>query len=744
MSRPITPPPTDKRFHDPSIKNTPTISRRTHGTIFHQSLLADRRLYNLLDNNGKVILVSPEYFFNAVIPLVSTSRVDTVIEGLQAAGLIVDGRWCAFPQDPSKSRKNEIETFNPLIEITDAIATLGAGKDRASLVTYESNPYAIPYSSLRQNSTHPDGYFILKERNGNRWIDISVTAEFKKANGYEQVTDNINKMVWSLLQASRDDARKRCTFGFTIEDTDMRCWYWNRGTLLVTEPFNFITEELGWDTTMKRLKTDPNVLDITVRSATKRKSVYRTIKMLSDYRTDSLVGRGTRVWEAVRLEKGQPVGPHCALKDVWVEVDRRREGDILRDILDTDTPTKDLKKFFFTVNRDGDVLVQDGRPDDTFSVMMRGQLLPDDVLAFDLTPPAPAPILSESSKMATGSPAAWEEVKVVRMEPSLPCAKRHYRIVFKEVCKPIWEETSLHTIFQKLGQAVYALNMMHTSGWVHRDVSTSNILIDATGRARLADVEHARHTHDTSSMHPVRTGNADFMAVEVAQNQYLFRSKENIVPQRIESNPKAAPCLSTDFDDPSSSQKSTLRVDTPPPPVYIIMPKFPEKPTATTFKFWYNSLHDMESIIWIVLYFVVKRSLVIHDNNFNATKQNNLAALLVFSNSTARQEFLKDATLRLLSDLHPSVHAVTTALSAWVAKLVSEYEKVEKDISSISHLVANGLCTLIHQDIRTICQMNQLCDVQIVPVRRVVEKRDGDDSKENCDIQARTAAIKGS
>ncbi len=85
-------------------------------------------------------------------------------------------------------------------------------------------------------------------------------------------------------------------------------------------------EELGWDTTMKRLKTDPNVLDITVRSATKRKAVYRTIKMLSDYRTDSLVGRGTRVWEVVRLKKGQPVGPHCALKDVWVEVDRRRKA----------------------------------------------------------------------------------------------------------------------------------------------------------------------------------------------------------------------------------------------------------------------------------------------------------------------------------------------------------------------------------------------------------------------------------
>ncbi len=135
----------------------------THSTMFHQSILENRRLCNLLDNNGKVILVSPEYFFDAVIPSVSTSRVDTVIEGLQAAGLIVDGRWRAFAQDPSKSPKNEIETFKPLIEIADAIATLGACKDRASLVKYESNPNAIPTSSLHQNSTRPDGYFIRKK-----------------------------------------------------------------------------------------------------------------------------------------------------------------------------------------------------------------------------------------------------------------------------------------------------------------------------------------------------------------------------------------------------------------------------------------------------------------------------------------------------------------------------------------------------------------------------------------------------
>ena len=36
------------------------------------------------------------------------------------------------------------------------------------------------------------------------------------------------------------------------------------------------------------------------------------------------------------------------------------------------------------------------------------------------------------------------------------------------------------------------MKVMHQSGWVHRDLSVGNILIDATGGARLVDLEYAK------------------------------------------------------------------------------------------------------------------------------------------------------------------------------------------------------------------------------------------------------------
>ncbi len=178
-------------------------------------------------------------------------------------------------------------------------------------------------------------------------------------------------------------------------------------------------------------------------------------------------------------------------------------------------------------------------------------------------------------------------------------------------------------------------------------------------------------------------------------------------------------------------------MDTPPPPVVIIMQNFPE-PAPTALNFWYNPLHDMESFIWIVLYFVVKRGLVIHDN-FDPAKQNELAALLFFSDSAQRRNFLLDVRAYHLNDLHPSVHVVVMALSQWIDKLVTEHREAEKDVSAITHQVASGLYTVIHQNIRTILQTKQLLSVEILPVRKIVEKRDGD-AKESCDVQIGTTS----
>ena len=43
------------------------------------------------------------------------------------------------------------------------------------------------------------------------------------------------------------------------------------------------------------------------------------------------------------------------------------------------------------------------------------------------------------------------------------------------------------------------------AGWVHRDVSTGNVLVDTAGKVRLADFEYAKKLDEESNSHDVRT-----------------------------------------------------------------------------------------------------------------------------------------------------------------------------------------------------------------------------------------------
>lgn len=41
-----------------------------------------------------------------------------------------------------------------------------------------------------------------------------------------------------------------------------------------------------------------------------------------------------------------------------------------------------------------------------------------------------------------------------------------------------------------------ALGLLHRAGWVHRDISKGNIMVDDSGHARLADLEYAKLMDD--------------------------------------------------------------------------------------------------------------------------------------------------------------------------------------------------------------------------------------------------------
>ncbi|KAI0946838.1 hypothetical protein AcW1_010392 [Taiwanofungus camphoratus] len=378
------------------------------------------------------------------------------------------------------------------------IAMAGGLGGNGRLLDFENNPNHTPKSELRDSTSHPDGYLILRDKqDGVHWTDIALCAEYKEGKSINDRNDNVQKIVWGMHHCMRDDPRRRFTIGLTIEDTDTRLWFCSRSETLVTELFNFMTtvvhiflslmyaspHEVGWDPMICPIMDSKGKVlldsdgkrrfDITVRLADGTNVVYRTIKILADFGADAPQGRGTRVWEAKKLENGEECGEPVVLKDSWIDSDRTREGVLYGELRDSDTSTdfqNAMKTFIMTAICNGDVYIN-GEVDDTQMLMTRGQRIPRDCSKFtvQLTRP-PAAQFSHSSRLATGYHHSPEEYRGKHSAPPrVYHPKTHYQIVFKEVCKPISTVTSLATVFKLLSQAIFA---QETSSWTRRRMSS--------------------------------------------------------------------------------------------------------------------------------------------------------------------------------------------------------------------------------------------------------------------------------
>ena len=239
--------------------------------------------------------------------------------------------------------------------------------------------------------------------------------------------------------------------------------------------------QLGFDPTMAPITQPDGSLqyDITVRSEAGDEQVYRTRKLLSSNVADRITGRGTCIWEVIRLEKGVEVGDSAVLKEAWVDEYRLREGNIIAQIRKcaVDDATKsDVQKVLLMVLTHGDVAVE-GLRDCT-----RTMVLPD----------------------GDEHNGPVDDLK----SPSISSRRQiHYRIVFKELCKPLREETSLKTVFGVLADAsngtssfcthlsLYepklGLLALHKCGWVHGDISVGNLLMYGT-EVKIIDLEYTQ------------------------------------------------------------------------------------------------------------------------------------------------------------------------------------------------------------------------------------------------------------
>lgn len=210
-----------------------------------------------------------------------------------------------------------------------------------------------------------------------------------------------------------------------------------------------------------------------------------TKKTLTDYKSDPIIGRATRVWKTYR--EGDESKSSVVLKDIWLDSDAELEGDLQETLIKalgtltkhprdddnandeqrrkfTEKPNypqayaiEDPAKYFLTVVKHGLVKIN-GVVDDTRKLMMRGNNLPSEKIYRAVPLPARAvrATISGSERVYSvgGTPRTHEEadaplrmrkVKLARSQP-----KKHYRIVFREVGTPLHDLTSFKDIFKAL------------------------------------------------------------------------------------------------------------------------------------------------------------------------------------------------------------------------------------------------------------------------------------------------------
>lgn len=185
--------------------------------------------------------------------------------------------------------------------------------------------------------------------------------------------------------------------------------------------------QLGWDTSMRRLPDENFDIDIVSDGQIR---TYRTQDMLID---KAPLGKGTRVWKAVRVEHGKETGPVVVLKDCWVSPKIPREGENIRRIREAIIAHdgQSAARLLLDVEWDGDVLVNGDEATPDYTLPLQREAVVRDPVAIDQQSVQP-----DISKVAASN-------RLI-----------HYRIVLAPVGKrPVSHETFLPIIYRALSNA---------------------------------------------------------------------------------------------------------------------------------------------------------------------------------------------------------------------------------------------------------------------------------------------------
>ncbi|KAF8877518.1 hypothetical protein BD779DRAFT_1803940 [Infundibulicybe gibba] len=543
--------------------------------------------------------------------------------------------WSAFPTTPRASELGEKEIFQGFQQVVEAIAT---ATGYSKINSYLTEPKTAPLSK-RNNKPRPDGFFVLGDvagATGPSWPKIICSAAFRRSRGKGECEDNAKKTMWSLYQVMREDARRRFTFGITIEDTSTRLWFASRSIILVSRHFNFMKkpeplirmiifliyaskEQLGYDMTMHRNQSQL-AIDLGGRTS-------QTKELLADFAADSPLGRGTRFWSGLFI--GDPERKQAALKDCLVECDRELEGDVLiahrrgyGKLGNSSKPNFNEKMIMHAKTT-----LMGGVEGDTQTMMNGNSWVVDRWLDLKHNPKQPC---WGSCVASTSIGLDPQEVKCTAHDELNFKKRRHYHISFEEVGKPLHQVVSLRDYVTALRDIVIVIEVLRQFGCVHLNIGSANVLF-YKGGGRLSDFDCKPSPNPGE-----HDGTPNFMPVEVTARRRLFQPRDH------------------------------TRYSPPP--------------------FQYFTLHDIESVWWLLAFALVGNG--IQDEPPSIIRENRQVEFArgMFPNtltSALRRDYFTmfDLFARKKHTLPPVLHPLFDIAESLRDRLVMEYINAEKKVA---------------------------------------------------------------
>ncbi|KAJ3742369.1 hypothetical protein DFH05DRAFT_1570952 [Lentinula detonsa] len=273
-----------------------------------------------------------------------------------------------------------------------------------------------------------------------------------------------------------------------------------------------------------------------------------------------------------------------------------------------------------------------------------------------------------------------------------PHHRYHCRIVFEQCATTINDERSLSNVFRAILEVVKALYVLHSAGWVHRDISSGNVYWFDDDHTGLIGDFGVCYSYD-------RSGSSQCPHPETLVHRYLFTPGN----RKLKDNSHKK----IDFDLVKKSVSKT-RVAVP------IVP------------FAQNPLHDLESVWWIIVYVLffndddsknsndpMRRQMTMHELFHGRLDVNDREVFLRDFNR------LPDVQSYLSPSFGPALEILTELAEVLATAYINSEKKYPAGIDTQYFMVHNDfLDPLLSEE-----YMDSLGDITLVQVKENSKKR---------------------